>query len=135
MNGSNVPVERLDLSSIITCSTGNLRVLESTKLHHLDFVRFFFLDGFQDGTTRGNHAHKECWQLFLNFGGDVEFVFQTIERDVMRVVTRFPSALLVPPMVWVNLRFLDEDSRLLVAATHDFDEADYIRSQDKFFSS
>ena len=133
MNGNSDPVEVLDLSTILVEESGNLRVLDSKQLHDLGFVRFFFLDGFENGVTRGNHAHRECWQLFLNFGGEVEFVFQTVKRAETRLITSFPSALLVPPMTWVSLRFVSKESRLMVAATHDFDEKDYIRSKDMFF--
>ena len=128
-----MPVEILELSSPVLDSTGNLRVLESDKLRGLKFQRFFFLDGFEQGQLRGDHAHKKCWQLIFILGGTVECQFQTIEGSEIKLNAQFPSAFLVPPMIWVRLMFFGQESRVMVAATDAFDEADYIRVPGEFF--
>jgi hypothetical protein len=134
MSGNSFPVRVLKIENLSGVgSTGNLRILPANELENLSFVRFFFLDGFDPGEQRGDHAHKECWQLFFNFGGKVNYTFRTIDNQEIAVDSSFPSVILVPPMIWVNVNFIDKDAKILVAATHKFDESDYIRDKREFF--
>lgn len=133
MSSNNFPVEVFDLRTVLPEGAGNLRILDSERLHGKEFVRFFFLDGFESGQVRGDHAHRECWQLIFVLGGKVECEFQTTKGAELKLVAQFPTAILVPPMIWVRLKFSSQDSSVMVAASHAFDESDYIRSPDEFF--
>jgi hypothetical protein len=137
MSGLRNRIVTLHMSSIIGLDgmPGNLRVLDSEALGNLKFSRFFILDGFRSGTHRGDHAHKKCWQLFLNFGGGIHFKFLGQDGEEIALENHFPTAILVPPMIWVTLEFIDDNSKVLVGATHAFDEDDYIRDKDMFLKA
>jgi UDP-2-acetamido-3-amino-2,3-dideoxy-glucuronate N-acetyltransferase len=85
--------------------------------------------------ARGGHAHRTCAQILIPICGRVgawcgagtfpiEHVLRASEQ----------SALLVPPMVWLDV-VLDDGACLMVLASELYDEADYIRSKEEFDDS
>lgn len=110
--------------AITDAKAGVLRVLDP-----LPFVvrRLFWLD-VPCRASRGGHAHRTNWQLVAPARGVVTARCQRYVRSLLRSRTwqLVPGmALVVPPLVWLDLRFVD-DGVCVVLASEPYCAAEYI---------
>jgi UDP-2-acetamido-3-amino-2,3-dideoxy-glucuronate N-acetyltransferase len=97
--------------------------------------RWFLVYGVPSREVRGEHAHRVCHQFLVCVSGRVSVA---VDDGRMRgeVVLDSPSlGLYVPPMVWASQFGYEEDSVLLVFASHPYDSDDYIRDYDEFLAA
>lgn len=111
---------------------GSLTPLEMEK--GLPFVpaRVFLVYGVPSHHVRGEHAHHECKQFLVAAHGGVSIVVDDgVRRREVRLIDQ-TVGLYMPEMIWgVQYKF-DADSVLMVAASHPYDAADYIRDYSEF---
>jgi dTDP-4-dehydrorhamnose 3,5-epimerase-like enzyme len=111
---------------------GSLRVLE--QLGSSSFIprRVFWISNVPAGQTRGFHAHKTGHQILICLAGSVSAKFDngTVSEDILLL----PGGMAVwmENMVWGEQTFLEKDSILLVLASNEYDEEDYIRDRNEF---
>ncbi|MEQ9408306.1 MAG: WxcM-like domain-containing protein [Fuerstiella sp.] len=102
----------------------------------LPFVpqRVFFLHGVPSEKVRGAHAHKECVQVLVCINGSVNVLLDdgTIREEC--VLNSSAEGLLIPPGVWATQYGYSPNSMLVVFASHEYDNADYIRDYDEFLT-
>ena len=95
--------------------------------------RFFLVKDVPTGDTRGNHAHWKCHQLLVCTAGRVEVIIRA--RDGSKTVINLDNAdrgLHIPPLVWAQQRYLTPDAMLLVFASHEYENSDYIRDFEEY---
>ena len=81
--------------------------------------------------TRGGHAHFCCHQLIMAVSGKIMVRTDNgTEKDDF-LLTRPSHGLYIPPMVWAEQTY-SEDAVSIVMASDIYDEADYIRTYDRF---
>lgn len=121
----------LDLTSIQD-SRGKLCVVEWSK--HLPFSpkRVFFVHQVPSKKVRGAHAHKECIQILLCLNGSVNVALDCGSQRQELVLDTADQALLIPAGIWATQYFYSADAVLAVFASHEYDEADYIRDYDEY---
>ncbi len=94
--------------------------------------RVFWVTNVPEGTTRGFHAHKTGHQILICLAGSVSAKFDngTVSEDILLL----PGGMAVwmENMVWGEQTFLEKDSILLVLASNEYDEEDYIRDRNEF---
>lgn len=107
------------------CDTrGSLSVVD--KLLPFEVARTYWIYG-ADGQTRGGHRHVVTRQAFVAISGIIEVLIddgyssETIELNTPQ------KYLLVEPNFWHTMKF-NIGSILLVMASHNYDEADYIEA-------
>lgn len=111
---------------------GSLAFIELLRLCGFTPKRLFFLDDFTEGTVRGNHAHKGCQQVIFVLRGQAQIevddgqVFSTI------ILKNDNRILHVKAMTWVTIVDVPKGSLILVAASDEYDESDYLRSRQEF---
>ena len=95
--------------------------------------RVYYLFDLDTGVDRGTHAHRALWQLVVAASGSFVIALEgkrgyeeTFELDDPR------SALVIPPGYWREIAVSGHNPLLLVLASEEFDESDYIRSRDEF---
>lgn len=94
--------------------------------------RCFWITNVPDGGVRGQHAHKELHQYLICLKGSVTVAlddskFRTeVKLDVTNV------GLHIPPKVWATQYKYSSDSVLLVMASSEYDESDYLRDYEEF---
>lgn len=97
--------------------------------------RFFTFQQTPTEITRGGHAHRTLEQLIVLFSGAVVAV--TIQPSdsfsVQHRMVDVTHALYVPPMTWLDLHLM-RNAQVLVLASAEYDEADYIRNRDEFMA-
>jgi hypothetical protein len=115
-----------------------------SKLASIDFLDtapfpvkrvFIIMDG-KRGETRGRHAHLECWQGLIVLQGKLSLTTTSLQdkRPIHRIMTKDCSIHILPPLTWVEIQIHEENSIVLVLASHNYSESDYIRSHSEFLS-
>lgn len=93
------------------------------------------MDSQGEPQLRGAHAHRENEQFFVVVRGGVRFSLATGARatDVVAPRLQTPTqGLYVPPLTFVTMEPLTDDTILVCFCSRHFDEADYIREWDEF---
>lgn len=106
---------------------GSLSVAEAPD--NLPFIprRIFMVYDVPNARIRGEHAHRTCEQLLICVSGSCHVM---VEDGVSRADIELSSpeqALYIPPMIWTAQYRYSQDAVLMVAASHEYDGADYIR--------
>lgn len=104
---------------------GNLSVAENLPF---EIKRVYWLYGIQATATRGGHAHKNLRRIIVAMHGNFR-----LSVDGLPTVLYAPDeGVLVEPMQWVDLFDFSPDAAVMVLASAEYDEADYIRNREEF---
>jgi hypothetical protein len=95
----------------------------------------FFINAVPEQVVRGGHAHKECFQFLVALAGQISVFLDDGERRKNVILSSSTVGLLIPPMTWAAQLDFSPGSVLAVLASHDYDEADYIRDYTAFSAS
>jgi uncharacterized RmlC-like cupin family protein len=96
--------------------------------------RVFYLYDIPGGESRGAHAHKECHQFLIAVTGSFEVeLFDGIVRRTVSL-NRPNIGLHIPPGIWASEVNFSSSSICLVLASHNYQEADYIRNLESYVS-
>ena len=111
---------------------GQLTVVEWSK--HLPFEpkRVFFVHRVPSTKVRGAHAHKACQQILLCLTGSVHVVLDNGNQREELILDSANRALLIPAGIWATQYRYSLNAVLVVFASHEYDEADYIRDFDEY---
>ncbi len=94
--------------------------------------RAFALYDLPLAAERGGHAHRRCEQFVFCAAGAVDLVAEDADGTASFRVNLPTSALYVPPLTWLTLTSVEVRTVIVVLASDDFDEADYIRDRAAF---
>ncbi len=120
----NVAAERTAL--------GSLAVVQSNADLGFPIRRVFFIHGMDEGTERGGHAHKEGYQCLIMARGSSMIVLEGPAGRLEFMLERPDQGLIVPPEYWREMKNFSQDAVMLVLASDDYSEAEYIRNYDEF---
>jgi dTDP-4-dehydrorhamnose 3,5-epimerase-like enzyme len=111
---------------------GALNLLEASKELPFAPQRVFWVTGVPKGSERGFHAHKTGNQLLFCLQGSILLTLKTHSEEEKIVLSAESPGVWMKNMVWGEQTFLTEDSVLLVFASNEFDESDYLRDFEEF---
>lgn len=94
--------------------------------------RFFMVYDVPSAETRGSHAHKVCEQFLVCLKGSVSAIVDDGTNREEFQLDRPDTALYMPAMTWGTQYRYSSDAVLLVLASHEYDNADYIRDYAEF---
>ncbi|MFT4803765.1 MAG: dTDP-4-dehydrorhamnose 3,5-epimerase-like enzyme [Glaciecola sp.] len=111
---------------------GSLVALESHKSIPFDIKRVYYIFGTKNGVSRGFHAHKQLKQVAVCIAGSCRMVFDdgNQRQDVM--LDFATKGILIEEMYWHEMHDFSEGCVLLVLASENYDENDYIRDYQEF---
>lgn len=110
---------------------GNLAVLENSKLP-FEIKRVYYLYDVPSGSERGGHAHKNLLQLIVPLSGSFELVLKDGKNEISVPLHNPVKGVLIPTMVWRELRNFSAGAVCLVLASEEYVEEDYIRDWEEF---
>ena len=116
----------------ISDSRGSLHVIEFSTLIGFDPARVFSIQDVPKNTSRGKHAHKDCIQVLQSLIGAVEAKIEFKGSKTTVLLDSPKKVLYVPPMNWLEIKFLEEATILNIYASEVFLESDYIRDYSVF---
>jgi dTDP-4-amino-4,6-dideoxygalactose transaminase len=111
---------------------GVLGVAEVSK--HIGFPvhRAYYIKEVPKGQGRGGHGHRALRQCFLCLRGGVSLsVAKGGRRQTVRLGLK-PQAAIVGAGAWRDLSDFSDDSVVIVLASDEYDEGDYIRDYNNF---
>jgi len=82
--------------------------------------------------VRGEHAHRVCHQFLIAAHGSIMVVVDNGHHRAEVELSNPSQGLHVPPMIWATQYRYSPGSVLLVLASENYDEADYIRNYEVF---
>ncbi len=94
--------------------------------------RFFLVFDVPSSETRGEHAHRACDQFLICVHGSVRALADDGTRREEYVLDSPGKGLLLPAMTWGTQYMYSRDAVLLVFASLNYDNEDYIRDYDEF---
>lgn len=107
-----------------------LRVYENSAFS-ISFERVFTVTA-NKGIVRGRHAHKECTQILSCVSGGIDLIVDDgAVKEIIQLTTN-SDAILIPPGIWVEQKYNQDKSVLLVLCDKPFDEDDYLRDYEEF---
>jgi len=111
---------------------GNISIVENGVDVPFDVKRIYYMYDIPGGEDRGAHAHRELRQLIVAASGSFDIIID--DGKVKRSITlnRPYIGLLVVPGIWRELINFSSGAVCMVLASHNYDEADYIRDYREF---
>lgn len=99
-------------------------------IDNIPFVvrRVFYIHSSEIRHDRGDHAHRNCHQIYGCITGTVSV--ECYDGTSITEYTLSPNGpyLYVPPMIWSKEKNFDRDTIFLVLCSEEYLEEDYIRS-------
>ena len=84
------------------------------------------------GSVRGEHAHRHCSQLLICTNGAVEVKCDDTRTTEIYALDKPNFGLFIPPGIWADQKYIEDNTTLTVLCDRPYEEADYIRNYDDF---
>lgn len=128
------PEGMIDLS-ILGDSRGSLIVIEEGVNIHFNLKRSYYIFATKDGVSRGFHAHKCLQQLAVCVAGKCRIVLDNGKERKDYWLDSPTQGLFINNMTWREMHDFSEDCVLVVFASQNYNENDYIRDYQQFLAS
>ena len=114
---------------------GSLVVMDQSCGVPFDIKRAYYIFGTVAGVSRGFHAHKNLHQIAVCITGSCRMVIDDgVSREDIQLNSPF-KGIDLPPRLWHEIHDCSLDCVLLVLASDNYDEADYIRDYQMFLAT
>ena len=113
---------------------GHITVVNNNSEIPFVIKRIFYLYDIPGGESRGAHAHKNCHQFLISASGAFEVLLDDGNTKRQILLNRPNVGLHIPPGIWASEINFSSGSICLVLASHNYDEADYIRDYNEYLN-
>lgn len=96
--------------------------------------RIYYIYGVKDGKRRGFHAHKKLKQLLVCVSGKCTIMLTDGKTKEDIILDKPYEAIYIEDCIWREMYDFSDDAVLLVLASENYDENDYIRNYDEFIA-
>ena len=111
---------------------GQSQPIDFNKELPIKIKRLFYIFG-KKNSLRGDHAHKKCCQLFFPIKGNVDLIInEGNKKKIIRLNPKNNIAVLIYNLVWCKLKFLNNNSIIMVGCDRGYEFKDYIEQYDDF---
>ena len=131
MKKFNPKIQKIKLNEINN-NLGKLITFNDFLKKNVFKVKNIFLISGKKNSTRGHHAHKKSTQILLCINGKIEIKCIYKKKSKKFILQKTHIGLLIPPFVWSEIKFLDQNSQLLVVSNYQYIENEYIRKYEHF---
>ena len=101
-------------------------------ISNFNIKRIYYITHVKRFTIRGHHAHKELLQIIWCPYGSIEILLDDGVDKVIYILDSPEKAIKIGPGIWREMKWLQSDSVLCVAASDYYNEDDYVRDYQKF---
>lgn len=116
--------------NVITDSRGKMIPIEYPKQLEFPLKRIYYIYDVEEGIRRGFHSHNDLEQVLVAVNGSIKILVKTPYEEEIIELNDPSKGLYIGPMIWREMFDFSENSVLLVLASHEYDESDYIRDYD-----
>lgn len=111
----------------ITDHRGKMIPIEYPKQLEFPLKRIYYIFDVKDGVRRGYHSHNDLEQILIAFHGKVKVLIKTPYEEEIVELDSPNKGLYIGPMIWREMFDFENEAVLVVLASHEYDENDYIR--------
>lgn len=111
---------------------GSLTPIEAGHDIPFDIKRVYYIYDVPEKIRRGFHSHNRLHQALICVKGSVKITLKTPVDEKTVLLDSPVEGLYIGPMVWREMHDFSEDAVLLVLASENYDESDYIRNYDMY---
>lgn len=113
---------------------GTLRIGQSGV--HIPFLikRFYIISNIEGNAVRGKHAHFKNTQALFLLRGKVTMLLSDGKISETVRMENEGQGILLEPMIWHEMSEFSSDTILMVVASEEFVEEDYIRDYKYFLA-
>ena len=107
---------------------GHLVIVEGNQDIPFEIKRVFYIYGSDKDVIRGKHANYNTEFVLINVAGTSKVKVDDGTEQKIFSLDRPHTGIFLPRMVWKYMYYFSADSVLLVLASENYDETEYIRS-------
>lgn len=96
--------------------------------------RLFYITDVPKGDIRGQHAHYTTQHYLLCITGKIKLTLFD-GKETKEIILTPGTSVFVDKLIWDTQTYLTDNAILLVIASTDYSESDYIRDLDKFMKA
>lgn len=111
---------------------GFLVSLEEKRNIPFEIARVYYIYNTPQNTERGFHAHRNLKQVLIAIKGTVEVTCEYYGKKYLYLLDSPAKGLLLDSLVWHTMKFVSDDSILMVLADTYYNESDYVRNYNDF---
>lgn len=111
----------------ITDHRGKMIPIEYPKQLEFPLKRIYYIFDVKDGVRRGYHSHNDLEQILIAVHGKVKVLIKTPYEEEIVELDSPNKGLYIGPMIWREMFDFENETVLVVLASHEYDENDYIR--------
>ena len=112
--------------------TGALSFFESLNDIPFEIKRIYYITNVKKGSVRGYHAHKALKQFIFCPYGKIELCLENKYGNESIILSNNSKGVYIDCVTWRTMKWLVDNSVLIVAASDYYDEKDYIRDYKTF---
>jgi dTDP-4-dehydrorhamnose 3,5-epimerase-like enzyme len=86
----------------------------------------------EKGSIRGKHAHRLCSQLLICSNGSIEVLCDDSVNQNVFMLDKPNYGLLVPPGIWAEEKYIEDNSTMTVICDRIYEAKDYISDYQLF---
>ncbi len=94
--------------------------------------RFFINGNIVKNSNRGDHAHKKTKQIFVCLYGKIKIKCFDGKKSKVFNLKNQSYGLYIPPTIWYETIYLNNNNSILVVTDKKYIENDYIRNKNDF---
>lgn len=126
-----INVKKIDFH-IIEDSRGKMIPIEYPKQLEFPIKRIYYIYDVGEKERRGFHSHNILEQVLIAISGSIKILVKTPNEERIVELNNPSEGLYIGPMIWREMYDFSNDAVLLVLASHEYDESDYIRDYNKY---
>lgn len=111
---------------------GALTPIEGGVEIPFDIKRIYYIYDVNDSVIRGKHAHERLHQVLICVHGSIDVRVENFLGEQVYTLNDPSVGLYIGPDNWREMFNFKDDGVLLVLASEQYDENDYIRDYDEF---
>ena len=126
-----VNVKNVDFH-VIEDPRGKMIPIEYPKQLEFPLKRIYYIYDVGEKERRGFHSHNDLEQILIATSGSVKILVKTPYEEEIIELNDPSKGLYIGPMIWREMFDFSSDAVLLVLASHEYDESDYIRNYEEY---
>ena len=99
-----------------------------------EIARVYYIYNTPQNIERGFHAHRNLMQVLIAVNGIIEVTCEYHGQKSFYLLDSPKKGLLLSGLVWRTMKFVSDDSILMVLADTYYDESDYVRNYNDFIT-
>lgn len=114
---------------------GTLTVAQNSGKLPFDIRRIYYIYDIPTGSERGGHSHIQQESMIMAVGGSFDVLVSDGVNQKKFTLNRPYEGLYIPKGIWRSIDNFSSGSIVLVLASTDYSEDDYIRSYEDFVTT